>query len=242
MRRIVTFVLVLILMFSANGITEVARSPMQTYQDMIKSLDYESLLTLSNAVNTELLSRQDAQPLVLSTGLYLVGSDITPGIYYFTSTEPNRVAKGDIYTSKFTYENRNVNEGRGPAGYLCNIFVSTPNTQRIILEKDNFIEVYTTVVLCADKESAENYFTYAPPEGTYVPAGIYTVGIDIPEGMYRFYSATGYEAEIEIFERGKRIERLTPGFDYETARLLSNYEIEIADDIIMTKQPSLSFE
>ena len=96
--------------------------------------------------------------------------------------------------------------------------------------------------MCSDKESAENYFTYTPPEGTYVPAGIYTVGTDILEGIYRFYTATGYEAEVEIYERGKRIERLEFYSDYETYRLLENYEIKVNDDIIMIRQPSLSFE
>lgn len=241
MRRIVAFGLILLLILSAIGISEEVDSLIQSYQDMIRSLDYESLLALSSAVNIELVSRPEAEPLVLSEGMYLVGSDIAPGIYFFTSPNPAQSGSASIYTSKTTFENREAQPGSVP-GFVCTVSVNTHNTERVILEMGNLIDVWNPIVLCSNKESAENYFTYTPPEGIYVPAGIYTIGIDIPEGMYRFYSATGYESEIEIFERGKRIERLTPILDYETARLRKDYEIEINDDIIMVKQPSLNFE
>lgn len=239
MRRIIAFGLILLLLFSAIGFAEEADFSTQSYQDMIASLDYESLLALSSAVNIELASRPEAVPLVLTDGMYLVGSDIAPGTYYFTSPDPAQYGEVMIYTNRITFENRYTQSGEG---LIFRFNVSTPDTKRIILESGNLINVGYSIVLCSDKESAENYFTYTPPEGTYVPAGIYTVGTDILEGIYRFYTATGYEAEVEIYERGKRIERLEFYSDYETYRLLENYEIKVNDDIIMIRQPSLSFE
>lgn len=240
MRRIIAFGLTLLLSFSAIGFAEETASLAQSYQDMIASMDYESLLALSSAVNIELVSRPEAEPLILTDGMYLVGSDIAPGAYYFTSLDPAQSGDAWIYTSKTTFENRNSQPG--PLGFVCRISVSAPDTERVILEAGNLIDVGGSVVLCTDKESAENYFTYTPPEGTYVPGGIYTVGADIPEGTYRFYSATGYNATIAIFERGDRIEKFIVTSGYETFRLLEDYEIRVYDDIIMTRQPSLSFE
>ena len=241
MRRIIVLGLILLLAFSTFCLAEEADSSTQSYQDMIESLDYESLLALSVAVNTELVSRPEALPLVLSKGMYLVGSDIAPGIYYFTSPDPAQYTAGYIFSSKTTFENR-AGSSNSP-GFVCDFdYLEVGETERIILESGNLISVTYPVVLCTDKVSAENYFTYTPPEGTYVPAGIYTVGADIPEGMYRFYSATGYEVTIRITESGKLVEKLEPTTKYETARLLDGYEIETNSDIIMTKQPSLSFE
>lgn len=239
MRRIIVLVLILLITFSAIGFTEGTTSSIQSYQDMLAFMDYESLLALSSAVSIELASRPEAEPLVLTDGMYHVGSDIAPGVYYITSPNPTQFGDVLIYTNRTTFENRFTQSGEG---LVCRFNVTTPDTERVILELGNLIYISRSVALCTDRFSAEGYFTYTPPEGNYVPAGIYTIGIDIPEGMYRFYSATGYESEIEIFERGKRIERLTPILDYETARLRKDYELEINDDIIMVKQPSLNFE
>lgn len=241
MRRIVSLTLILALAFLTIGLTEQSVSLSQSYLDSLSSMDYESLLALAAAINTELVSRPEAQPLVLSEGMYLVGSDIAPGIYYFTSPDPNQDGDVEVYTSKTTYENRESQLGT-IAGRVCNFYVSTGDTERVILESGNLIEVRYPIVLCSDKQSAESYYTYTPPEGTYVPAGIYTVGIEIPEGVYKFYSSTGYNAGIEIYERGKRIEKLIVTSDYEIFKLLEGYEIKVNSDIIMTKQTSFNFE
>ncbi|MBQ1256956.1 MAG: hypothetical protein IIX93_06755, partial [Clostridia bacterium] len=76
MRRIIAFGLTLLLSFSAIGFAEETASLAQSYQDMIASMDYESLLALSSAVNIELASRPEAAPKVLTDGMNLVGSDI----------------------------------------------------------------------------------------------------------------------------------------------------------------------
>ena len=48
-----------------------------------------------------------------------------------------------------------------------------------------------------------DYYTYEPPEGTYVPAGAYMVGDeeedDIPTGTFTVYAGTIYGGDVKIY-------------------------------------------
>lgn len=151
-----------------------------------------------------------------------------------------------IYTDMESYQ-------RDKGNYIhANYLPIEAPAVRIILEDGNLINVMESPLMFSITGfEGGKYFTYTPPEGTYVPAGIYTVGMDIPAGTYQFFAATLDSKKICLYKNSVNDEDYeviglyriyASQTNYKTAILSDGNVLKIQSDIIMKKQPKLSFE
>lgn len=157
------------------------------------SMDFETLSELKQAVEKEMNSRPDAEPFVLSEGSYIVGEDIKAGTYYAYMGEPIGEKHGVFYLNAecYVYENEDAYKADNYE-YLYDVSKRLgEEPESITLAKGNCLVVeHNPMSFSSTEPTEEDYYQYTPPEGTFVPAGIYTVGVDIPAGAYRLYPAT----------------------------------------------------
>lgn len=224
-----------------------------------ESMDFETLQAMKNALDYEYFSRPESKGISLSPGEYTVGIDIKPGRYYIKTVEPcvsDYTPRVHIYKDKEQFESR----PRGYYGeYLYDAYCHLEDDQKSVsLEIGNFIYVESGSILFSRTSiNQEDYYVYQVPEGTYVPAGVYKVGEDIPVGKYRVYSGTIIGGKMKIyFKEGtyksdgswhlgydKLIEvDVKPTVVYETVDLEEGYVVLVELDVVMKKQAKLSFD
>lgn len=220
----------------------------------LKAMSFEELSSLKVAVDAELNSRPEAKPFDLSPGLYTVGKDIKAGRYYIMASLPlDYGAHIVVYETKDAYVQPPLDKPYEYGEYKERYYLKYgKNIQIIDLEDGNYIYIQQASIKFSITEfTEEDYYEYTPPEGTYVPAGIYFVGEDIPAGIYQVYPATLAEGDVYIYENeaGKGgdwiahagIEFTLEG-SYETVQLREGNKIEIDTDVVMKKQPKLNFD
>lgn len=208
----------------------------------VHSMDTATLLTLKNTIDMELQSRPETSPFEVGLGIYVIGKDIAPGTYYIS-------AKGlSDYTAAIgIFENQEKYNANETIDWFYLPIES--DAKRTILEEGYIIEIVSGPLMFSITEyEGGKYYTYTPPEGTHVPAGIYTVGIEIPAGTYQFYAATLDSRNVYLYqssindEEHDTIRIDATGTNYETAILSDGNVLEVRSDIIMKKQPKLNFD
>ena len=224
-----------------------------------ESMEFDTLQSLKNALDYEYFSRPESKGISLSPGDYTVGIDIKPGRYFFKTVEPctsNYTPQVYIYKDKEqceSWDNGNYGE------YLFSEYCSLDYDQKSVsLEIGNIIRVYSGSILFSKASiNQEDYYVYQVPEGTYVPAGVYKVGEDIPVGKYRVYSGTILGGKIKIYFKeetynsdgswhlgyDKLVEvDVKPTVVYETVNLEEGQVVLVELDVVMKKQAKLSFD
>lgn len=214
----------------------------------LTSMDIDELLALKNALTLELQSRPEASPFEVNPGTYIVGEDIKAGKYYIAAKGLSEgTGQIHIYETKDQYQNR-------PAGkygdFIENFYINAEDYAIIVTLVDgNLIYLQSAPVMFSVNEfEGGKYYTYTPPEGTYVPAGIYTVGVEIPAGTYQFFAASLNSRNVHLYEKSlddkdyETIRIRAAEDDYETAILSDGNILEVRTDIVMRKQPALTFE
>lgn len=224
-----------------------------------ESMDFDTLQAMKNALDYEYFSRPESKGISLSPGEYTVGIDIKPGRYYIKTVEPcvsDYTPRVHIYKDKEQFESR----PRGYYGeYLYDAYCHLEDDQKSVsLEIGNFIYVESGSILFSRTSiNQEDYYVYQVPEGTYVPAGVYKVGEDIPVGKYRVYSGTILGGKIKIYFKeetynsdgswhlgyDKLVEvDVKPTVVYETVNLEEGQVVLVELDVVMKKQAKLSFD
>ena len=208
----------------------------------IQSMDTDALISLRNSINLELQVRPEASPFEVGIGTYVIGEDIAAGNYYIAAKGLSRYTAGiNIYENSETYT----------SGETLDWFYLPveDDAKRSILKEGYIIEVASAPLMFSLTEyEGGRYYTYTLPEGTYVPAGIYTVGIEIPAGTYQFFAATLDSRNVHLYQTSINDEECdiiridASDTEYETAILSDGNVLEVRTDIVMKKQPKLSFE
>lgn len=217
----------------------------------LTAMSFEELCALKVAIEAELNSRPEAEPFDLSPGLYTVGKDIKAGRYYIMASLP------DDYSSQMVvYATRDAYDQR-PSGkygeYKDRCYLGFGDGfQTIDLEDGNYLYIQEASIKFSVTEfTADDYYKYTPPEGTYVPAGIYFVGEDIPAGVYQVYPANLTEGDVYVYETeagegGDWISHVdvevTVDGSHETIQVRDGNKVKIDTDVIMKKPPKLSFD
>ena len=153
-------------------------------QTDLTALSVDELLSLRQRVNAELMTRPEAEDVVLEAGEYLVGTDLKPGNYYAIPANGGRQALQVFADS--TMEN-------SLHYYLCDS--EFYEIQRIPLEEGNYVVVHGPVIM--NLTGFPDY--HIPLEGTTIPVGIYEIGNEIPAGKYSLY-CNGVQANIYIYK------------------------------------------
>lgn len=210
----------------------------------LTTMSFDELCALKVAVEAELNARPEAEPFDLSPGLYTVGEDVKAGRYYIMASAPH-----DYTPIIHVYPTKNAYEENRKFSYSDALKFGAE--YRVIdLEDGNYLHIeWASIKFSVTEFTEDDYYKYTPPEGTYVPAGVYIVGDDIPAGIYQVYPATlvdgimlvhDVEADDDVIDHA-RIKFTVKG-TYETVQLRDGNKVEVDTDAIMKKQPKLNFD
>lgn len=224
------------------------------------SMPFNELQAVKNAVDQEYFSRPESSGFVLTQGVYVVGEQIKPGQYYIAMTEPNASSSSSFIA---IYENKETFEQEEPyfnklATFFSYMFLYK-DAQSIVLKEGNIVRIDEGIIrFKASPFTKDELYKYEAPEGTLVPNGIYTVGIDIPEGTYTAFPATSKGGELSVYtletnESGEQQKKKSSDYGHvyipvmkETVSkqlILKNDEIvEVFDSVILQKQQKLNFD
>ena len=225
----------------------------------LSQMDYDNLCALKQQVDMEFNSRPESKPFTLIPGEYEVGKDIKPGRYFALADSP--VNTMNDYSYIYVYPDKESFDKREPYAFdkLHIEYALTNTTKSFELVEGSFIWVSTkNAVLSVADFSFSDIYQYKMPEGTYVPAGRYIVGIDIPIGTYHFYSGTqkgghayGYasaeDSMADDYSHDKAIFQIyvdvaKSSDTYQTASLEEGVILVVETDVVMKKQQALVFE
>ena len=182
----------------------VCNTPVLASETDVKGMDFSALTELKQKVDAEYYSRPEAEPFPVAEGYYTVGQDIAPGRYYVATVVPNEDGYGvrmHVYVNKAQFDSR-------PSGnygeYISDdYFTLGEEPKSMILEEGNYLYVEGPLLFSAGEFAISDYYTYEPPEGTYVPAGTYMIGDgedkDIPSGTFTVYAGTVSGGDIKIY-------------------------------------------
>lgn len=143
----------------------------------LSQMTFEELAELRTLINAEMLTRPEAEDMVLGAGEYVVGRDLQPGTYY-AIYESGTWSSGYVRIYKDeTKEKRLLHISIDP----YDIYPMTDLVEgNIIVVEYNAIRVNMT-----------GFPDYHAPEGTLIPAGVYEIGVEIPAGKYSALLNTG---------------------------------------------------
>lgn len=209
----------------------------------LSSMDFESLMELKLAVDAEVHSRPESSPLKLVPGCYIVGQDIKAGHYYAAAIDTSGSFLNRAAVFVYAVNGECIFKEYYTLG-------EQPN--RLPLEDGN--EVYiedATIVLKTTEFTDEEICVYTPPEGVYVPAGIYIVGKDIPADRYTIYSTDIEGDRVYIWYNESNYEtslsscddRFLVNHKYQGRVMLNEgFVIQFLRDVIMIKQAAIQFD
>ena len=177
------------------------------YMDQLKkflsSIEYSEMPEVNDddGKKTE-LGIIEAKPFELSSGIYHVGNDIVPGVYYVQQVIPSDSDTSSLYlySTMPSDENNHV--------FLSKYFQLGEEQEKIaLIEKDEYVEIRGGDLTFCLSPIPDDYYQYEIPEyeipeGTFLPIGYYTVGEDIPVGLYRVFSGSINGGWISVFPEG----------------------------------------
>ena len=179
-------------------------SPVLASDTDITGMSFTELSELKQRVDAEYNSRPEAEPFDIAPGYYTVGQDINPGRYYVATVVPNAngyPSRMHVYLDKNQFDSRPAMKY---GEYLSDdYFILGDEPKSIVFEEGNYLLVEGPLIFSSNEFLASDYYTYEVPEGTYVPAGVYTVGEgedkDIPAGTYTVYAGTINGGDLKIY-------------------------------------------
>ncbi len=216
----------------------------------LEGMDYDSLMQLKRAVDAELYSRPEAEPITLAPGVYEIGKDIHQGRYF---ARVNSYEFGKSNSSRVSVYESNETVGNWE-GLISQKWLSIEDgSTSIDLTDGAFLEILDfPVTLSVSELTEEELYEYVPPEGTYVPAGTYVVGEDLPAGGYQIFMGTIVGCDVLVyddentFENGKYSQRaeLRTIWDGHVGSISvkEGNIVKVENDVVMKKQPKLEFD
>lgn len=216
----------------------------------LKSMNYEQLTELKQAVDNEYYARPEAEPKVLAPGNYIVGEAIQAGTYYVcvNSYEFNQTANTwfGVYESRDAYD-----AGSEPLWY--NYISLDEQASCVTLKNGNMVRIGDFPVTMSVRKLAENErYQYVVPDGTYVPCGTYKVGEDIPAGAYQVYMGSidgGYlaiypdDAAYKDRNGATYVELRVIWSDHTKSAVFEDGNVVVVHrDVVLRKQAKLVFD
>lgn len=215
----------------------------------LSEMPYEDLADLKKKIEIEFNARPEAEPFTLQPGGYIVGKDLKAGDYYIMVDEYRLnqpcVSWYGVYSDVNAYK---ADEEKLSYGYID----LTDNILKLTLENENYLQIRDFPILFSIRELSESEWrVYTIPEGTYVPAGLYTIGEDIPAGKYKVYMATLEGYDIFVYEDQdaytdknymNRLETMVIWSDHVLPLgVVDGNVVKINKDVIMVKQEKPAF-
>lgn len=221
------------------------------------SYTYDELLELRQALDDELLSRPEYVQKSFSSGEYIAGEDLPAGEYTLTlKQEDPEFDRVDYYVYEtkdmYSYDVNRLFLGDMPIkeGSLKADSTATVNLYEgyCLVIRYNGVNVQQTGKLEGNPND-----TYEVPDGTLIPAGFYTVGVEIPEGIYTAYYSGDTTTRFRIYRSMEEASNDFVNEEFELILSLTNpsgpvtleegHVIRIEySDVIMTKREAFTFD
>ena len=166
-------------------------------EQFLMTVEYEDLSGDQSDVENKAYQRNESEIFTLAQGVYQVGIDINPGIYYVRRVIPSDYESGYLYLySQYPSNfNRNV--------ILKESFELGGSQKQIaIIEKGEYVKIDNGDLTFSLSSIPDDYYHYEIPEGTFMPVGWYIVGEDIPAGLYNVYSGSIYDGYLSVYAEG----------------------------------------
>lgn len=224
------------------------------------AMSFEELQTMKTALDKEYYSREEVTTRTLYPGKYVIGEDIAAGNYVASMTEMpdryNEVATFGVYKNTEDYET--VQQGSYARAIIEGSVYFGDKPGSLTLEAGEVLYIGRgSLTIATPGTDFTELYQYEPPEGTYVPAGDYHVPEDIPEGTYQVYATDVNVLRFGIYHsEEKYAENITYHYGqdesfryfvsksdpYTTIVLKEGYVLYAENNMIMKKQPKLSFD
>ena len=224
------------------------------------SLSFDKLQEIKNAVDREYFSRSESSGFVLPTGTYVVGGQIKPGQYYVAMTEPDVSDYSSliaVYEDKATFEKEEPYYNKLAK---CVVYLFLHEGEKgVLLEEGNVVSISEgTVHFKTTHFTQDELYKYEAPEGTLVPKGIYTVGVDIPEGIYTMFPATAKGGHLSVYaletnKNGETVKKRHSDYGFVSVSVRKEIDskqlilkkddiVDVTESVILQKQQKLNFD
>lgn len=180
--------------FCLNGLD--AYNYIDQMKEFLSSVEYLDLPENKNESEEE-PAFMDAEPFELTSGIYHVGNDIAPGVYYVRQAVPSDYGSSSLYL----YAQAPSDEKKY---YVFGEHFKFGEVQKkvALIEKGEYVEISGGDLTFCLSPIPDDYYQFEIPEGTYMPIGYYTVGVDIPAGLYSVLSGSVNGGCITVFPAG----------------------------------------
>ena len=180
-----------------------------TYAEPTTDIDFsqyslDDLLTIKANLEEEIANRPGGAKIEIGAGNYKIGADLPSGIYTFKYIQngDKDVDRTDYYVydneAMFKYDIDRMWLGDMPReeGYL-----EGNGETRISLYSGEYLRLnYNGAEIARVGNVSEHISEYEPPDGTTIPTGEYTVGVEIPAGSYTIYYSGMAPSRVRVFE------------------------------------------
>ena len=194
-----SFLLLTALILLLGAVSALAETP------DLSQMTFEELAELRTLIDAEMLTRPEAEDIVLAVGEYVVGRDLKPGTYY-AIYESGEWSSGYVRIFQDeTKEKRLLYMSTDPASYNVYMLKDLVEGNVVVIEY-NALRVNMT-----------GFPDHHAPEGTLIPAGVYEVGVEIPAGKYSAFLNAGASniyvyQNMDAYQNGKKQQSFRFGY------------------------------
>lgn len=165
-------------------------------EKFLMTVEFDDFCEIQGDVENNISEQKVAEPFTLGSGVYHVGNDINPGIYYVQQVIPSDYDYSYFYLySLYPTDYKNI--------ILSERFKLGEEQKKIaIIEKGEYIKIDGGDLTFSLSSIPDDYYQYEIPEGMYMPIGYYTVGEEIAAGLYSVFSGSITGGCISVFPAG----------------------------------------
>lgn len=167
----------------------------------------DELMAIKTSLEEEIASRPGGERIVLGSGQYKIGEDLSAGIYTFKFIQ-NGDAEVDR-TDYYVYENESMYKYDIDRLWLGDMprvegSLKGDGETRISLFPGECLKLqYNGAEIARVGNVEERKSDYIVPDGTSIPTGEYTIGVEIPADTYTIYYSGASTSRVRVFEDAK---------------------------------------
>lgn len=199
MKKVLSLIIVLCLSLGAAAFAEETPQPID-----FSGYSLEELLEIKEALMAEIASRPGGGRTELAAGQYIIGVDLEPGVYsaWFLQNGDPDIARSDYYV----YENESMyryDVDRLWLGDMPRVEGSLKGDGEVRLTLypgELFRLSYNGAAIERTSDAPARDESYEVPEGTTIPKGQYTVGDEIPAGIYNVYYSGTTTSRVRVYQ------------------------------------------
>lgn len=208
------------------------------------AMSFDDLNTFKQSLDQEYFSRPESEGVNLGKDEYIVGQDLRPGTYYVAMVYP---ADSTYRTNVKFYDSIDERNAEPEIQYhdhakrSLELILGDPPKTLTLHDGEVVCVEWGSMFIKASEYDPKDYFDYTPPEGTIIPKGKYTIGTEIPAGMYTVYPATVKGGRYEINDGRTETVFVYPEVESSVVTLNDGDIFVVDTSIAMAKRGAFTF-